>query len=108
MQAIAAVDSGMGDPVTGQVAGQVAGQVTQEVKALLKCMSGEMQRVQIMDALNLAGRDNFRNLYLIPALEAGLIEMTIPEKPNSRLQKYRLTAQGRTVLQVQQDKGNNQ
>ena len=37
----------------------------------------------------------FRERYLKPALDLGLIEMTIPGKPNSRLQQYRLTDQGR-------------
>ena len=51
-----------------------------------------------MNALQLRGRDNFEKLYLLVALSDGLIERTIPDKPNSRLQKYRLTAKGKTLL----------
>jgi ATP-dependent DNA helicase RecG len=31
-------------------------------------------------------------------LQAGLIEPTLPDKPNSRLQQYRLTDRGRALL----------
>ena len=41
-------------------------------------------------ALNLKSRANFE-AYLKPAVDAGYIEMLIPDKPRSRLQKYRLT-----------------
>lgn len=67
-------------------------------------MQGDMKRAEIMSALNLTGRDNFRNLYLLPALEANLIEMTIPDKPNSSQQRYRLTAAGQQWLQQQHEK----
>tara|TARA_B110000879_G_scaffold194061_1_gene261490 strand:- start:1115 stop:1249 length:135 start_codon:yes stop_codon:yes gene_type:complete len=43
-----------------------------------------------MQKLNLSHRPTFRKNYLNPALTAQLIERTIPDKPNSRLQKYRL------------------
>jgi ATP-dependent DNA helicase RecG len=82
----------------GQVAVQVAGQVTREVALLLGIMHGEMTRADLQGALNLKGRANFENRYLRPALAAGLIEMTIPSKPNSRFQRYRLTDAGRRLV----------
>ena len=49
----------------------------------------ELSAGEIMDRLNLSHRPTFQKNYLNPALEQGVIEMTIPEKPNSRNQKYR-------------------
>lgn len=43
---------------------------------------------ELMNKLKLKSRDGFRNNYLIPALEAGLIGMTNPDKPTSRNQRY--------------------
>ena len=62
-------------------------------------LRGAMSRKELMAALDLTGRDNFEKLYLRPALAEGLIEMTLPDKPNSRLQQYRLTEKGRRLLQ---------
>ena len=83
--------------VAGEVAGEVTGEVTGEVARLLAVINGPMKRQEIQDALGLKHEDHFREAYLIPALHAGLIEMTIPDKPTSRLQKYRLTRTGSTV-----------
>ena len=38
------------------------------------------------------------NQVLRPLMDAGWIEMTIPDKPTSRMQRYRTTAAGREVL----------
>lgn len=88
-------------PLTAPVTGEVAGEVTGEVGKLLKICQGTMSRRELRETLLLKGEDNFRQLYLVPAMEAGLIEMTLPTKPNSRLQKYRLTAKGRAWLASQ-------
>jgi len=71
----------------------IAPQVTPQVRRLLKVIQGEMTREELQSVLNLQDRKSFRERYLKPALEEGLIEMTIPGKPNSRLQKCRLTDQ---------------
>lgn len=44
---------------------------------------------ELMERLHLSHKPTFRQNYLTPALEQHLIEMTIPDKPKSRLQKYR-------------------
>lgn len=79
---------------TDRVAGEVAG----EVARLLSAVSGEMKRTEMQAQLGLKHQDHFRDAYLVPALGAGLMEMTIPSKPNSRLQKYRLTPKGHAIL----------
>jgi len=84
--------------VAGEVTGEVAGEVTGEVARLLGVLTGEMTRGQLQRALGLASQANFRDRYLAPALLAGLVEMTLPDKPNSRLQKYRLTPAGTARL----------
>ncbi|MBK5276369.1 MAG: hypothetical protein JJE30_15155 [Desulfuromonadales bacterium] len=77
---------------------QVTPQVTPQVERLMETLVGDMSRDQLQMAIGLQDRKSFRELYLAPALAAGLIEMTIPEKPNSRLQKYRLTDLGKSWL----------
>lgn len=72
-----------------------APQVSPQVGQLLAIIEGEMNREGLQAALGLQDRKSFRERYLKPALSDGLIEMTTPEKPNSRLQKYRLTDRGR-------------
>jgi predicted HTH transcriptional regulator len=88
--------------VTGEVTGAVAGEVTGEVAKLLVACQGIMTRKALQESLALKGEDNFRKLYLTPALALGAMEMTIPDKPNSRSQKYRLTNKGRALLRALQ------
>jgi hypothetical protein len=74
-----------------------AGEVTGEVERLILVCHGELDRKALQAALALKSEENFRKLYLVPALAAGLVEMIIPDKPTSRNQKYRLTAKGRVL-----------
>ena len=76
----------------------VTPQVTTQVGMLLSRIEGEMFRQNIQDALGLTNREHFRKTYLVPALERGIIEMTLPDKPNSRSQRYRLTPLGQRWL----------
>jgi ATP-dependent DNA helicase RecG len=59
-----------------------------------------MARQELQLALSLKHEDHFRKAYLVPALAANIIEMTLPETPRSSKQRYRLTALG---LQRQYD-----
>ena len=57
-----------------------------------------MSARQILHALGLSDRKSFRERYLLPALDRALVEMTHPESPTARNQRYRLTARGRAAM----------
>ncbi|MDA3949006.1 MAG: hypothetical protein PF508_07245 [Spirochaeta sp.] len=73
----------------------ITAQVTAQV--VLFCREPRSAR-EIMNHLGLKHWRTFQQNYLRPLVETGLIEMTIPDKPTSRNQKYRLTEKGRAVL----------
>ncbi|PKN60888.1 MAG: transcriptional regulator, partial [Deltaproteobacteria bacterium HGW-Deltaproteobacteria-11] len=76
---------------TAQVTAQVAAQVA------LFCREPKSAR-EIMEHLQLKHWKTFQENYLIPLIQDELLERTIPDKPTSRLQKYRLTEKGRAWL----------
>ncbi len=62
------------------------------INVLLRILGDrELSTAEMMDILAVQSRSVFRRNYLLPALQSGLIEMTIPDKPSSRKQKYRKT-----------------
>ena len=64
--------------------------LTDYVKKMLDVMDYEVpySTVSIMNLLGIKSRETFRKNYLNPALELGLIIRTIPDKPNSKNQRY--------------------
>ena len=63
----------------------------QRARAVANCIKKkEMTSLEIMEKLGMSHRKTFRDNYLNPALDLGLIERTIPEKPTSRNQRYRI------------------
>jgi ATP-dependent DNA helicase RecG len=78
---------------------EVTPEVTPEVKHLLDAITGEHSRRELQEILGLKDSEHFRKAYLLPAINAGYIEMTLMEKPKSRFQKYRLTEKGKILHQ---------
>ncbi len=71
--------------------------VTPEVKKLISVLENETSRKELQHKLGLKDEKNFRQKYLIPAIEQELVEMTIPDKPKSRFQRYQLTEKGKAI-----------
>ena len=75
---------------TDQDSDQVTVQDKMPVERILSALSDEtLSATELMERLVLSHRPTFRKNYLNPALEQKLIERTIPDKPNSKNQKYR-------------------
>lgn len=59
------------------------------IKKLLVVMKDTLLSAnEIMDKLNIKSKETLRNMYLDPAIKKGLINLTIPDKPTSKNQKY--------------------
>ena len=69
---------------------QVTDQVTEQVQRLLYVLGNEtLSAKELLERLELKHRPTFMKTYVRPALELGLLEMTVPDKPRSNKQKYR-------------------
>lgn len=54
---------------------------------------------EMMGMMELKDRENFLGNYLNPSMEAGLVEPLYPDQPKHPKQKYRLTEQGKALLE---------
>lgn len=65
-------------------------QISEYIKKLLDVMEYDIPYTSkmLMEKLGLKSKEGFRRNYLRPAMDMNLIRMTIPDKPNSRNQRY--------------------
>ena len=86
-------------PVATPVASRVDARLSdRQLRILVALSRGEKASSEVVDAVDGIATNNLRRRYMRYLLDIGYVEYTIPGKPNSRLQKYRLTARGRAAL----------
>ena len=81
------------DKILDEISVQISednGQLPEYLKRLLEVMEYDVPYTSnsLMNKLELKSKEGFRRNYLRPAINMGLIRMTIPDKPNSRNQRY--------------------
>lgn len=62
--------------------------IVEKLAALINFCSEPRSKKEMMTYLGLVNTNHFRKAYLVPLLKEGKIKMTLPDKPNSRNQKY--------------------
>lgn len=68
---------------------------------ILRMGESSIDAQTLMEAAEHTNRTRFRSAILKLLIEAGLLEPTIPEKPRSSKQKYRLTRKAKRLLEIQ-------
>jgi Fic family protein len=66
--------------------------------ALRSLEATSLSRKDIFAALDMGGDTRAFRRHIEPLLSNGYIEMTVPDKPNSKLQKYRITEKGKAAI----------
>ena len=85
-----------GGEVSGEVGGEVSGEVgtvtvkldASKLSALLDFCCEARSRVEMQEFCGIKSQDYFRKNILLPLLDSGRLNRTIPDKPNSSKQKY--------------------
>lgn len=65
-----------------------------QLQTILKHCENSCAITELMQYLGFKDRTKFRRNYIYPLIREGLIKLTIPNKPNSKNQKYQLTSKG--------------
>ncbi|MEA3325169.1 MAG: hypothetical protein U9Q37_08545, partial [Euryarchaeota archaeon] len=65
---------------------------------ILEFCRTERKKQEILNYLNLSPAYRNYKRHILPLLQNGLLAFTIPDKPKSRLQKYKITELGRVAL----------
>lgn len=67
---------------------------------LSAAVAGPVHRDVLLAAVGLKPLSQNYTRHVAPLLEAGLLAMTVPDKPRSKSQRYRITDAGREFLEV--------
>ena len=83
----------------GQVQDKLHTENTNIVNLVQVIGERELSVKEMMNGVELKGRDNFLNLYLNPAIAEGYIRLLYPQSPRHPRQKYLLTVKGQMLYQ---------
>lgn len=82
----------------------VTAHITAHVEKLITVIEGELNRESLQELVQINHRQHFLKEYLKPCIEARYVELTIPDKPKSINQKYRLTPKGLQLREMMRRK----
>jgi len=78
---------------------QLEGGNAETAMRLLRCLAdGEKSCAEIADALGISSKPWLSKAYLVPLVSLGYVALTLPDRPKSRYQRYRLLQKGQTLL----------
>jgi len=80
-------------------------ELTKQMRKLMDVMNYEFMSInEIMEACQFKNKERFRENYITPALNAGLIERKYPEQPKHPYQRFRLTEKAMHIKYSREDK----
>ncbi|MGZ3839533.1 MAG: RNA-binding domain-containing protein [Flavisolibacter sp.] len=90
-------------PYKEEIQTKLETKLEKRVQRLIGIMNIPMKRAKLLSSMCLANNTINYEKYITPLLEAGWIEMTIPSKPTSGKQQYKLTSQGEKIKSILYD-----